>query len=39
MFYNYLSTLGPMGPVGPARPTKGSGTIEGDVVDWKLYLL
>jgi len=39
MFYNCLSTLGPMGPVGPVRPTEGSGTIEGNVVDWKLYLL
>ena len=33
MFYNCLSTLGPV------RPTEGSGTTEGDVVDWKLYLL
>ena len=39
MFYNCLSTLGPVGSVGPIRPTKGSGTTEGDVVDWKLYLL
>jgi len=39
MFYNCLSTLGPVGPVGPIRPTEGSGTTEGDVVDWKLYLL
>jgi len=33
MFYNRLSTLGPV------RPTEGSGTTEGDVVDWKPYLL
>ena len=33
MFYNCLSTLGPVGSVGPIRPTKGSGTIEGNVVD------
>jgi len=39
MFYNYLSTLGPVDPVGLVRPTKGSRTTEGDVVDWKLYLL
>ena len=39
MFYNCLSTLGPVGPVGPVRPTEGSGTTEGDVVDWKPYLL
>ena len=39
MFYNCLSTLGPVGPVGPERPTEDSGTAEGDVIDWKLYLL
>jgi len=39
MFYNCLSTLGLVGPVGPVRPTEGSGTTEGDVVDWKVYLL
>jgi len=39
MFYNYLSTLGPVDPAGPIKPTEGSGTTEGDVVDWKLYLL
>jgi len=33
MFYNCLSTLGPV------RPTDGSGTKEGNVIDWKLYLL
>ena len=33
MFYNCLSTLGPV------RPTESSGTTEGDVIDWKLYLL
>jgi len=28
-----------VGPMGPVSPTEGSGTTEGDVVDWKLYLL
>jgi len=29
----------PVGPQDPVSPTEGSGTTEGDVVDWKLYLL
>jgi len=39
MFYNCLRALGLVGLVGPVKPTEGSGTTEGDVVDWKLYLL
>jgi len=39
MFYNCLGTLGPVGSVSPVRPTEGSGTAEGDVIDWKLYPL
>ena len=33
MFYNCLSTLGSV------KLTEGSGTTEGNVIDWKLYLL
>ena len=39
MFYNCLSTLALVGPVGSERSTEGSETIEGDVLDWKPYLL
>ena len=35
MFYNCLSTVA----CGPSGPTEDSGTAEGDVIDWKLYLL
>ena len=35
MFYNCLSTVA----CGPRGPTEDSGTAEGDVIDWKLYLL
>ena len=35
MFYNCLSTAA----CGPREPTEDSGTAEGDVIDYKLYLL
>jgi len=35
MFYNCLNTVA----CGPSGPTEDSGIAEGDVIDWKLYLL
>jgi len=35
LFYNFLSTVA----CGPSGPTEDSGTAEGNVIDWNLYLL
>ena len=35
MFYNCLGTVA----CRPSGPTEDSGTAEGDVIDWNLYLL